>query len=184
MELSERISALLDDAGDAGDQAALGEIAQDQAARQTWARYQLIGDSLRGADPQLTSVLGARVSAALAHETLVPTETSKVTILRPKRWQPRAVAGLAAAAAVATLMFFGGSLRPAVDSPPVLATQTGISTPQVAPDSARVSVLSEAEYQRRINSYLVNFNEQRAQLGVPKVPPSVRVVDFEVAPQQ
>ena len=184
MELSERISALLDDAGDAGDQAVLGEIARDPTARQTWARYQLISDSLRGAGLQAGATFGARVSRALAQETLAPTEISKVTMLRPKRWQPRAAAGLATAAAVAALMFFGGSLRPAVDSPPALAAQTAISTRQAAPDSAQVSVLSEEEYQRRINSYLVNFNAQRAQLGVSKVPPSVRVVDFTAAPQQ
>jgi negative regulator of sigma E activity len=184
MEISERISALLDNAGDAGDQAQLGEIAQDPAARQTWARYQLIGDSLRGTVSPINSALSARVSAALAHEPLVPSEIPKVIALKPRRWQPQAAAGLAAAAAVAAFMIFGGSLRPTVDSPPALAVQAGISTRQMPPDSSRVSVLSEKEYQQRINSYLVNFNAQRAQLGVPKVPPYVRVVDFEAAPQQ
>ena len=53
MHISERISALLDNAGDRTDQTALAAIARDPAARRTWSRYQLIGDSLRdGEIPQ------------------------------------------------------------------------------------------------------------------------------------
>ncbi len=184
MELSERISALLDDAGDHNDHAALAEIAQDPGARQTWARYQLIGDSLRGTGVQTSAVFSTRVMTALAHEALAPLETSNVTPLQANRWRPRAAVGLAAAATVAAFLFSGGSVPPPAEPSRALAAQGPRAILQQAPiDSAQVSALSAAEYQRRINSYLVNFNEQRAQLGVPRVLPYVRVVDFEAAPQ-
>ena len=39
-----------------------------------------------------------------------------------------------------------------------------------------------AQLQRRLNSYLVNFNEQRAQFTLPNVHPYVRSVGFETEP--
>jgi hypothetical protein len=36
-----------------------------------------------------------------------------------------------------------------------------------------------AELRRRLNSYIVNFNEQRDSLAVPNVHPYVRIVGFD-----
>ena len=191
MHISERISALLDNAGDRTDQAALAAIARDPAARRTWSRYQLIGDSLRdGEIPLKNQHFGARVAAALERESPVSSRAPTTAVNRRPFWLPRPVAGLAAAASLAALMFAGWYSRSLPEAPTALAAHSGAPStlPAITPTSNRdaphISVLSEEEYQRRINSYLVNFNEQRAQLGVPGVHPYVRVVGFESAPHK
>ncbi len=191
MHISERISALLDNAGDRTDQAALAAIAQDQAARQTWSRYQLIGDSLRdGEIPLKNQHFGARVAAALERESLASLLAPSAAVSRRLFWLLRPVAALAAAASLAALMFSGWYSRLLPEAPTALATHTGapsalpVTSSKSNRDAPHISVLSEEEYQRRINSYLVNFNEQRAQLGVPGVHPYVRVVGFESAPHK
>lgn len=192
MHISEKISALLDNAGDRSDEDALAEIARDPAARRTWARYQMIGDSLRDAAGPLTTLdFGERVAAVIERASLVPPAPTEAAILRPYRWRSRPALGLAAAASVAALLFSGWYSRPPPVAPTPLVAQEMdapvralAATPESNSDAQRVSVLSEEEYQRRINSYLVNFNEQRTQLGVPGVHPYVRVVGFESAPEQ
>ncbi len=190
MHISERISALLDNAGDRTDQTALAAIARDPAARRTWSRYQLIGDSLRdGEIPLKNQHFGARVAAALERESPVSSRAPTTAASRRPFWLPRPVAGLAAAASLAALMFAGWYSRSLPEAPTALATHTGAPstlpvTSSKSNDAPHISVLSEEEYQRRINSYLVNFNEQRAQLGVPGVHPYVRVVGFESAPHK
>ena len=191
MHISERISALLDNAGDRTDQTALAAIARDPATRRTWSRYQLIGDSLRdGEIPLKNQHFGARVAAALERESPVSSRAPTTAASRRPFWLPRPVAALAAAASLAALMFAGWYSRSLPEAPTALAAHSGAPStrPPITPASNRaaphISVLSEEEYQRRINSYLVNFNEQRAQLGVPGVHPYVRVVGFESAPHK
>ena len=191
MHISERISALLDNAGDRTDQTALAAIARDPAARRTWSRYLLIGDSLRdGEIPLKNQHFGARVAAALEQESLASPLAPTAAASRRPFWLPRPVAALAAAASLAALMFSGWYSRLLPEAPTALATHTGapstlpVTSSKSNRDAPHISVLSEEEYQRRINSYLVNFNEQRAQLGVPGVHPYVRVVGFESAPHK
>ena len=45
-----------------------------------------------------------------------------------------------------------------------------------------VNQYDHAELRRRLNSYIVNFNEQRDSLAVPNVHPYVRIVGFEKEP--
>jgi len=202
MQHSERISALLDNAGDEGDLAALREIAQDPTARHTWARYQLISDLLheRNAPAGARLDLTGRVAAAIANDP--PPRSDNVVELpraRTSGWTTRTAFGLAAAASLAAIALFSMQ-SPVVEPPAIPLSATALTPPRIASVAApafqaatspaptatagtpeQVSVLSEEEYQRRINSYLVNFNEQRAQMGVPGVHPYVRVVGFESA---
>ena len=205
MQHSERISALLDNAGDEGDLAALREIAQDPTARHTWARYHLISDLRHERDAPAGARLDltGRVAAAIA--SYPPPRSDNVVELpraRTSGWTTRTAFGLAAAASLAAIALFS-TQSPVVEPPaiPLSATSaTALTPPRIASVAApafqsaptpvptatagtpeQVSVLSEEEYQRRINSYLVNFNEQRAQMGVPGVHPYVRVVGFESA---
>lgn len=191
MHISERISALLDDAGDRTDEAALAEIAREPAARQTWARYQFIGEGLRaGAGPLPSPDFRSRVAAALERESPALRVTPPAAAIRRHSRLRRPALALAAAASVVALVFSGWYAQSRFEGPSILQAQTGApeatlaTAPEANNDAQRVSVLSEQEYQRRINSYLVNFNEQRAQLGVPGVHPYVRVVGFESAPRQ
>lgn len=199
MHNSERISALLDGAGDADDLAALANLGADPTARNTWARYQLIGEVLRddGFEQLTLTDLSRRIADGISREpTPAPWPDNVQPLPRPapprgglQRW-----VGLAAAASVAAFAYFGLSQPGSGPSPaaPVASDARGpaaplalVAAPALPADGAveaeQVSTLSAEEYQRRINSYLVNFNEQRTQMGVPGVHPYVRVVGFESA---
>jgi sigma-E factor negative regulatory protein RseA len=181
MQSHERLSALMDDAGDADDREFLAQIAHDRELHRTWSRYHVIRDSLRDDDaPVLNNRFADAMAAAVARE---PTYSSVVAL--PRRaatppWGRRAVTGLAAAAslaavAVGMLMTQRGTEAPASATTPLPIMAISPTSTSVAD----IPVLSEGEYQRRLNAYLVNFNAQRAQLDSPGVPPYVRVVDFE-----
>lgn len=203
MQTSERVSALVDGAGEADDLAAIAEITRDPAERARWARYALMGDVLRAADGKAGPGfdLSTRVRAALDAEPVFAPGTAKVVPwpAGPARRWPGALTGLATAASLAVVAFLGLQSQP---SPPPTALNPQAATAPAAPvanapvsalaladtpgnagaaspDPDQVSTLSPEEYQRRINRYLVNFNEQRAQMGVPGVHPYVRVVGLE-----
>lgn len=169
----EDISALVD--GEAGEQereSAISGLCGDRDARRAWQRYHLIGDVLRG---------GAEAGAQAA-----------VTRLPQRRPRPaRApLAGLAIAASVAALalvLVLGG---PADDAAPgfevadrssdaAAPAPAGAATAGAPLVQASPAVAESSESDRRLNGYLVNFNEQRARLGVPGVHPYVRIVGFE-----
>jgi len=210
MQNSERVSALLDGAGEDDDLTALAEIVRDPEECARWARYQFIGDTLREPEGRVEARfdLAARVHAALAAEPPLQRDTARVVTLpvRTSRRWPGALTGLATAASLAFVAFLGlqssNSSSPATFAPQAAMTAaepevppaaTAVAPPVALADTTReivdeardpdqVSTLSPEEYQRRINSYLVNFNEQRAQMGVPGVHPYVRVVGYESTP--
>lgn len=206
MQKFEQISALHDNAGSPEDLAALPQIVADPASRAVWARFQALTDLLDASEPVFTGdSLQRRVAAALADEPIPALTTPTATVVtlpapRPARHWP----GLAVAASVLMAALTGWYLQTSqqpggVDTGLPLAERTvpaqplpgdteapppTIGAPLAAvADPAQVSSLPPEEYQRRINSYLVNFNEQRAQMGAPGVHPYVRVVGFENAPQ-
>ncbi len=190
MQREESISALMDDAGDAADHETLPALLDEPTMRETWARYQMIGDVLRGAEiSPHSNQLSARVSAALSLEAASPTQTVVPFKPKPASWSPPRRIRWAAAAALVLGFTIGWSSRsPTGGTPDLQATAFAPNTlptpdePNV--EGEQVSTLSPAEYQRRINRYLVNFNEQRAQLGVSGVHPHVRVVGLESAPAE
>lgn len=205
MQILEQISALHDDAGSREDLAALPRISADPASCAAWARFQTVTDLLDDADSHFAGdTLQRRVAAAIADEPTPVPEAPTATILqlpppRPaRRWPGMAVAASVLMAAL-TGWYLQSAQRPGAsggdvpvadealpaDALPLAAAEalpTG-AAPLAGADPAQVSSLSPAEYQRRINSYLVNFNEQRAQMGAPGVHPYVRVVGFENAPE-
>ncbi len=180
MQNFERISALVDSAGSDADRAALPAICDDPAARQTWARYQLIGDLIRDNVPSSAGVeFAARVAAAITEQK--PLLASIVTLApqpRTRRWSTPATTGFAVAASAAMLGLFVW-FSAYMTEPKALATADPSNTEMGAED--RVSSLSEADYKRRINGYLVNFNEQRRASSAPGAPPYVRLVGFDPA---
>ena len=193
-ELGEVVSALLD--GEAGDvpEQILNEVVQADYTRLSWSRYQLIGEVVREAskEPHL------RFASASFAEKVRQQIDAEPTILAPKRRSTRRmpsylqpVAGIALAASVAAVAVIGVqqmSLNDSENAQPlsvakfeaaeqVLASDTGAVSSDVA-DSPELEI-DLAEHKRRLNSYLVNFNEQRAGLGMPGVNPYVRIIDFE-----
>lgn len=193
MQDLERVSALVDDAA-SGDEAFLKNVAGAPELRAAWGRYHLIGEVLRDAHTGSPGTSFAdRVREAVAAEPTVLAPP-----VRPRRSALRhpLAAGLALAASIAALAIV--TFRPAtVDD----GAEAGIAANgggfTAAPsqvvfvqprEAAPASNVEETDYgqregadqfQRRLSSYLVNFNEQRSNLGVPGVHPYVRIVDFQ-----
>jgi sigma-E factor negative regulatory protein RseA len=190
----EQLSALIDDAGEDGDRALLAEIADDPALRRTWARYQMIGEVLRDSSgPFLGEGFAAKVAEQIAREPRHMRGALRPPAPRRTAWRRQPALALALAASVAAIAIFGVTRTPTPDTAPTLALApaakatvprvvtiqpTGEPTP-VTWTATQPAPQAEGEYQRRLNSYLVNFGEQRAQLGMPGVHPYVRVVGFE-----
>ena len=193
----EQLSAFVDDELDAPAGAFLARLVEDPESRERWARYHMIGDVLRDREAPLDLALGARVAAALATEPalLAPpaakparASTARVTPLR--RWG--LAAGFAAAALLGASFVTRESPQPvavvAEQGSPASAPVEPVSRDEVRPQAVAWDELRDVppqnvEFHRRLNSYLVNFNEQRADLGVPGVHPYVRIVGFEAEPE-
>lgn len=185
----QNISNVMDDEASAGGE--LEHIATASAAQATWARYHLIGDVLRDNSSEIAPPdFAAMLAEQIAEEptVLAPPRAAK-SVLKP-------VVGFAIAASVATLAVIGvqrtaptpgGDEVPAIASPAVTvpeATDTPPALVASAPDSSATPTTVVIQpgalpAQHRLNSYLVKFNEQRSNVGVPGVNPYVRIVGFE-----
>lgn len=189
--VNEVVSALMDGEVAHLSDEALKAVIENDETRGSWVRYQLIGDAVRETDQ---SAQGEMASASFA-ERVRSRIDAEPTVLAPKsrgdRRMPRylqPVAGLALAASVAGLAVIGiqqmsnqggeavqalsvANLDAAEQVLAASATTDSTETPELEIDLE--------EHKRRLNSYLVNFNEQRAGLGMPGVNPYVRIIDFE-----
>ena len=164
----------------------LGRVANNNDDTVTWARYHLIGDVLR--DP-LTELAPPNFAAHLSSQI-----AQEPTLLAPKirvRSWIRPVAGLAVAASVAAIVIAGVQQKFASpDATPTLvdASTVELATPRLvaiepSEDKRELSppenLTAVPHAPRRLNGYLVKFNEQRSSVGVPGVNPYVRIVGFE-----
>lgn len=160
-------------------------LVESDDARDTWARYHLIGDVLRDHSSEIArSGFAAGIAGRVAEEP---------TVLAPGRERPnlfRPVAGFAIAASVAALAVIGvrqmspppGAEPAAIAAAPASVGEAPVVrvADQTPPVLETVEPLPEALHaQRRLNSYLVKFNEQRSNVGVRGVNPYVRIVGFE-----
>jgi sigma-E factor negative regulatory protein RseA len=172
----ERLSALVD--AEERDPALVDALLADPALRARWARYQLIGDALRGnLPPAIDPDFGSRLEAAVASEppALAPGRASR-PVLRP-------VLGLAIAASVAALGVYVVTRtgpEPAGSAPSVAlrgALQPQPFGPVVAPvgfegqDRATVT---------DIGRYVLQHNEQRQSMALPgTLQPYVRLIGHD-----
>jgi len=197
---AEQLSALVDDELDGPPGALLARLVEDEASRGQWARYHLIGDVLRDQEAPLAPDLRARISAAIEAEPALLAPAAVRLAPAPhlpaagnaRRW------GIAASLAAVGLTGVMLVARAPDSSPGMPLAQTPLVQPTVpSAPVAQAQVVSwdeggalsaatpeTVEFQRRLNSYLVNFNEQRANLGVPSVHPYVRIVGFESEPER
>lgn len=200
MQELERLSAIVDDDIAASDKPLLHDIAGNPVLRGSWRRYHLIGEVLRrGAADLDAPEFAGRVCKALAAEPTLRVSRRKFTGAGRRRYL-RPVAGLAIAASVAALALLGiRPEQPRVAAVPEFAERAatpaaetpvtdGAPTAQEAlvwhPAPPPTTPAEDEAFHRRLNSYLVNFNEQRSNLGVPGVHPYVRIVGFEIQPQR
>jgi len=193
----EQLSALMDDQLPAGEtRQAVDDLLAEPAARATWRRYHLLGDALRA-----HAELPATGTARSPSDNVVP-------FPRPERKSlPRTGLGLAAAAALAAvaliiaapgpqqatapqgLAMTAGGGQPTVTPPPTALSNERVAVSDLprgaepfAPISVTVSqtgMIKEDEAQKRMNTYLINFNEQRARQRTPGVHPYVRIVGYD-----
>jgi sigma-E factor negative regulatory protein RseA len=194
--LDEHVSAALD--GDSSDfEEHLSCLLESDSARDTWHRYSLMGDALRAghqsdpAESQASAILGGTTTFA---DTLKRRISGEPTVLAPrKRAMPKylqPVAGIALAASVAGLAVIGiqqmagnsEQTQPLsvanINAAEQVLERQLVAGNDATSDTPELEVDLE-EHQRRLNSYLVNYNAQRTSLGMPGVNPYVRIVGFE-----
>lgn len=200
MQIDEQtLSSVMDGENSTGE--ILAGVAATTGSRAAWARYHLIGDVLRD---NSSVIAPAEFSASIAAQ--IADEPAILAPQAPTRTALRPVAGFAIAASVATLAVIGiGRMEPAATpgTAPAIAAAPAVNTAppvntapavNIAPAAATPALASTAPEsnalpleltrdthpaQRRFNSYLVKFNEQRSNVGVPGVNPYVRIVGFE-----
>jgi negative regulator of sigma E activity len=177
----EQLSALMDDelAAEASRKAVTQLLAEPES-RATWGRYHLIGAALRSAPPAVVPA----PDNVVVFPTAIPRPVSRLAL------------GLAAAAAIAAFaLIVSPSLRQQ-------STPFEINTAQIVPldrdktaasngaavtsptQNASTSVnqsfiVRGDETQERMDSYVRDFNEQRARQLAPGVHPYVRIVGYE-----
>jgi sigma-E factor negative regulatory protein RseA len=185
---NEQLSALVDDELYNDHTNTLDKLINDQGMKDTWSRYHLIGDCLRGHLPEeITSQVSTQVSKTLHDEP---------TILAPqttKRFNIKHMAGFAIAASVAMLAVFSvqrsNDIAPASNAPTIAANQqiTTVSQPQsfsfpdtqVLPAAVRKSDTPDSVANQRLHNYLMNHNEYRSNGGINGILPYVRIVTIE-----
>ena len=187
----EQLSALVDDELTQEASSVIESLLEDNEAKETWARYHLIGDSLRGHLPGQIGDISGNVSQAIASEPTILAPTKK-SANRKSSDLMKPVMGFAIAASVAAVAIF--NVQQAKEIPeagqPVIAQSsiatsqpslaTSIATPQlVNQKTGQARVYQAKNVDPRLNRYLVNYNEYRANTGVSGMPPHVRMVANE-----
>lgn len=177
----EQLSALMDDelAADASCEA-VTQLVAEADSRATWGRYHLIGAALR----DVPVPLAPPQNNVVAFPSVEPPPVSRIGL------------GLAAAAALAAFALIvaphlrqestpvefastpdvphGGEISALANNPP--ATSPGQDATTVV---NQTFIVRGDETQQRMNSYVRDFNEQRARLPTPGVHPYVRIVGYE-----
>lgn len=194
-QIGEQISALMDGELDAREvELLVKRLGRDDEHRDTWCRYHVIGEAMRSNLPgAMPFDLAARVSAAIANESLPAPSLARRRWLRP-------AAGIAVAASVAggILLGFGPQqgVAPGVVTvassvpvpaavlvePPsrVVATAAVRAVPVAAfPDAAPEPAQGRWKSREPLSSYVVSHNESATMNQMSGVLPYVRMVGYE-----
>jgi len=182
----EQLSALMDD--EQCDFKTIDALYNDALLRQTWSRYHLISDCLKGRLPeQVDTLVADRVKASLQDEAVIVTPN----FAEHKHYIQRLLkpaAGLAIAASVATVAILGlqqDERAHVLDKNTTIAANTMVkNTPvtfvasQDPVDNGEIKSI-ENQDQAKLDHYLVNYNEYRSNSGVQAILPYVRIVAYE-----
>ena len=181
----EQVSALMDGEQEDGSLFVLNAMGKDGESRETWKRYHLIGETLRGNLPaHIDLQLADRVSAEIEKEPSLNTPVQAYPgIMKP-------LAGFAIAASVAVVAILGvrqSAVEP-VGQPVQFVAQQPVDTAPLAArvvngqtvNQSRASQDAIDTAEARLNRYLLNYNEYRTNAGVQGMLPYVRIVAHDV----
>lgn len=176
--MNEKLSALLDGELEANElEQTVKQTAGELSMRETWGRYHLIRDAMRG---QLDSLAPAgfadAISSRLQSEPsiLAPRRRSGIRI-KATRW----VAGMAVAASVASVAIVGVRwVAPDQDRSPQLVAQSVESADYLRSGGTRWQAVS-ADVENDLNMYLVQHNEFTPTTGMNGVMSYVRFVGYD-----
>jgi sigma-E factor negative regulatory protein RseA len=196
-EQTELTSALLDGELDAASQERVvtSLLGGDPEARACYARYRLIGDTLRGESAIDTSPVAAGVQAALKDEPVILAPSRTAT---PRWARPLAGAALAASVAAAAIVIAPGMMKTSNDAvaPLVVAQAPNPQMPPalVAADPAAQPVASDAqaqapaaerwqavdpELQARLNRLVIEHHEFSGRTGINGPVSHIGLVNYE-----
>ncbi len=190
-QISAQISALVDDELTHEATSVVDNLLEDDEAKKIWKRYHLIGDSLRGHLPEYYENTADRVSAVIASEPTILAPPKK-SDNRKSSVLMKPIMGFAIAASVAAVAIFNvqqakqipETNRPVIAQSSIVASQpslaTSIASSQlVTQKRGQAQIYQAVNVDYRLNRYLVNYNEYRANTGVSGMPPHVRMVANE-----
>ncbi|MDD5035022.1 MAG: sigma-E factor negative regulatory protein [Methylococcaceae bacterium] len=165
-----RISLLLDSELDGRDNPRLiDRLEEDESLKEAWARYNLVGDVMRGPGRYVASRdFAAKVSAAIAEEptVLAPKTASHKSTAR------RRAANLALAASLAAVaVLVGRSLNDHAEALQTAATQRQSASELALNATEGLENQAEAQF----NDYLTMHNETAYMAGSAGVMPYVRL---------
>jgi len=175
-KITEQISALLDDEIEEHEQELLlKRLMQNPELQDTFSRYQLIGDSLRGESnaSSIAQSVSQQILSEEAHTQEELNSSIRMTMLKP-------VAGLAIAASVAAMAVVGvQNLGQNTDTgmTPSLVAQT-----QPAANLRRVGThwnISQPETEMRLNGYLVNHSEYTSSINLQGMINYARIAGYD-----
>lgn len=176
--MKEKLSALLDGELETSEFVqTVKQTTKESPLRETWGRYHLIRDVMRG---QLDSLappgLAKSISSRLQSEPsiLVPRRRSGIQV-KATRW----VAGMAVAASVAAVAIVGvRSFGPDQGGAPQLFAQSVESADYLRNDGIRWQAVS-TDVENDLNMYLVQHSEFTPATGMNGVMSYVRFVGYD-----
>lgn len=182
----ERISALLDDEIPTEYIIeAIDQIQKEDYLRETWRRYQLIGDLMRGEVPVGSSAGVA--NSVKAEMKSVPAVTPHPLLIKPRRWSrkrwPRHIAGglLAASVAALSVILLPRFTISSLDEPePVrVAVKPNISSSMIKQTGTYWENLDMKKVESKLNRYLMEHNEFASPTGMQGVLPYASFVAYD-----
>ena len=203
-KLSEQVSALLDnELSDHESDSVLSKISQDRDLQQSWERYHMIGDVMRG---ETLNLRAGEISERVKKE--IDSEPAIISIPKKSKTRPwksnwiKPAAGAALAASVATVVVLNttdllgldestqpvtvASIKPkpaqSVVTVANINTVVPVQTSHQTLPGTRWKNLKEPSIESRLNGYLVNHSEYAAPGNGMGVMPYATFVGYDSKP--
>jgi len=178
----EQISSLVDDKK--SDQGIIDALVHDESLRRTWERYHLISDALKGHLPKrVDCTIASRVKARVMNEPALAVVDARRGGLAQKLFKPVSSLAIAASLTAAVVLGLQQGQEPTTVAPDLVA---GGEVPGRVTFTANGPAwqtgnwdAADNEAQLRLDHYLVNYNEHRANSGIHGLFPYVRIVAYE-----